>query len=458
MAGKLKLFKEKLSQTREGTSKFKSKLNVFESFLSGVDKTQSQSYAQVILEASGLSVPLPSQAQVVIFYEEIKDPNNILTTKDPKEWTSKEFLQYQTDVRKFQLVEKYKTDGDDKLEEVKEEEKKEAEVKKAKTKFFKLFFDELGDKLFEQIPEDLKPRGAQKITGAISLIIKGLIKVFIPTFLNILESSNLPYFKEKQQEILTLLGWTSLNGLNEAKTELLTNLQAKYCPNPSQLSKIIQQRNGIVEYLNNTQTKLTSSMTTVNIVGDIADTSQQLANIFTQTVRILNTAAGLFPLIPGAVVAIINSLEIVKDTIIFKNDGQPRIPPLQRTISNISIPFNQANSLITKIVLSLSAVDDLIAFCRPEIIEELTPLSAEVMATVAIQLATEDTDEGSQYKGFRLEIETRAFTDTVNQNRALGINSSGIALISGEWSFASDPNVLLQEIKFIIDRDNLKAY
>ena len=238
MAGKLKLFKEKLSQTREGTSKFKSKLNVFESFLSGVDKTQSQSYAQVILEASGLSVPLPNQAQVVIFYKEIKDPNNILTTKDPKEWTSKEFLQYQTDVRKFQLVEKYKTDGDDKLEEVKEEEKKEAEVKKAKTKFFKLFFDELGDNLSKQIPEDLKPRGAQKITGAISLIIKGLIKVFIPTFLNILESSNLPYFKEKQQEILTLLGWTSLNGLNEAKTELLTNLQAKYCPNPSQLSKI----------------------------------------------------------------------------------------------------------------------------------------------------------------------------------------------------------------------------
>ena len=50
------------------------------------------------------------------------------------------------------------------------------------------------------------------------------------------------------------------------------------------------------------------------------------------------------------------------------------------------------------------------------------------------------------------------YTDTVTQKRAVGLNSSGIVLIASEFSFASDPNVLLNEIKFIIDRDNLKAY
>ena len=31
-------------------------------------------------------------------------------------------------------------------------------------------------------------------------------------------------------------------------------------------------------------------------------------------------------------------------------------------------------------------------------------------------------------------------------------------MIATEYSFASDPNVLIRELKFIIDRDDLKAY
>jgi len=57
-----------------------------------------------------------------------------------------------------------------------------------------------------------------------------------------------------------------------------------------------------------------------------------------------------------------------------------------------------------------------------------------------------------------LEIETRAFTPRVDQSRAVGKNNQGIVLVTTDYSFASDPNVLIDEIKFIIDRDNLKAY
>ena len=62
------------------------------------------------------------------------------------------------------------------------------------------------------------------------------------------------------------------------------------------------------------------------------------------------------------------------------------------------------------------------------------------------------------YKGFRLEIEEKPYTDTVSQNRAIGLNQSGVVLIATNYSFASDTNVLINELKFIIDRDNLKAY
>ena len=73
-------------------------------------------------------------------------------------------------------------------------------------------------------------------------------------------------------------------------------------------------------------------------------------------------------------------------------------------------------------------------------------------------MLAEISENESTYKGFILDIETRPFTDTVDQNRAVGKNNSGIIMISTEYSFASDPKVLIDELKYIIDRDNLKAY
>ena len=74
------------------------------------------------------------------------------------------------------------------------------------------------------------------------------------------------------------------------------------------------------------------------------------------------------------------------------------------------------------------------------------------------ELIAASTENDGTYKGFILEIESIPFTDTVNKNRAVGKNRSGIILISTESSFASNPQVLIDELKFIIDRDDLKSY
>jgi hypothetical protein len=46
----------------------------------------------------------------------------------------------------------------------------------------------------------------------------------------------------------------------------------------------------------------------------------------------------------------------------------------------------------------------------------------------------------------------------VNRYRAVGKNQSGIVLIQTELSFTLEPQILINELKLIIDRDNLKAY
>ena len=112
------------------------------------------------------------------------------------------------------------------------------------------------------------------------------------------------------------------------------------------------------------------------------------------------------------------------------------------------------SNLISKLVAILGAFDQLITLCNPELTGELVQFSDSVLSTTANQVIA----DGNTYKGFRLEIETFPYTDTVNRNRAVGKNADGITLISTELSFASDPTVLIEELKLIIDRDNLKAY
>jgi hypothetical protein len=63
----------------------------------------------------------------------------------------------------------------------------------------------------------------------------------------------------------------------------------------------------------------------------------------------------------------------------------------------------------------------------------------------------------STYKGFTFEIEEVPFNNTLTRKRALGINKSGIKLIETQLSFTLDNQVLIDELKLIIDRDNLKA-
>ena len=124
-------------------------------------------------------------------------------------------------------------------------------------------------------------------------------------------------------------------------------------------------------------------------------------------------------------------------------------------VNNFSTPLNQFNSVITSIVRVLSQFDEIITFCSPN--STLENLSIDVLTTIAVDISNE-ADGNGMYKGFRLEIEEKPYTDTVSQNRAVGLNQSGIILFATNYSFASDPNILIDELKFIIDRDNLKAY
>jgi hypothetical protein len=88
----------------------------------------------------------------------------------------------------------------------------------------------------------------------------------------------------------------------------------------------------------------------------------------------------------------------------------------------------------------------------------LIPLNPDLKEIAKVQQEASQTLNDTTYQGFIIEIEEVPFSPTVNRRRAVGLNSQGIKLIETELSFTTDRELLINELKLIIDRDNLKAY
>lgn len=439
---------------------FNNKLKDTKTFLEKANVVEDQTISEIILESSGINIPLPTQDMVIEFYKEIEEPNNILTTIPPDDWTNLQYLEYQSDVRKYRTKVKFQGIKDaTKLKKKKNEEKLEKEEKK----FIRDFINSITNDSIEGIKnnriENSKPQGVQKLGTLLSNISKVLIQTNFPTLLNMVRQVGLDTFETKKQQALEELG---INEVIDELTNLtdpiqIEELKQKLCPTPEVLESLIQQRNGIINFLNSSQQKINSLKETASITGDIADglittatTIKLSAFITNQLSKVAGLAVVLAPLR-----SIITDLQVISNAIQFTSLGEPRIPPLLGAVNNFSTPLNQVNSVITSIVRILSQFDEIITFCSPN--ATLENLSVDVLTTIAVDISNEENGDG-MYKGFRLEIEEKPYTDTVTQRRAVGLNASGVVLIASEFSFASDPQVLINEIKFIIDRDNLKAY
>ena len=104
------------------------------------------------------------------------------------------------------------------------------------------------------------------------------------------------------------------------------------------------------------------------------------------------------------------------------------------------------------------SLDSKIIECSNQLNPVLTPISKNIEDIVLSQTQSIKTQNQSTYNGFIIEIEEVPYTPTVNRRRAIGKNVEGIILIQTELSFTTNDQTLINELKLIIDRDNLKAY
>jgi hypothetical protein len=291
--------------------------------------------------------------------------------------------------------------------------------------------------ILNSVPDNLKVQGQQRLSSLFLDQGSKLLSKVVPGLTEILNKFGIDNIEEQ----------INGDGID------LESLKQEFCPTKPELDRLILKRNNLVDYLNGVGTTLDRLSTTVNFGAGIASLLQGIITTLKTSKTISQIALSFIPFgVPGAAVSAIDTTGDVADKLTFKEDGTPRLPPLTIIASAVSAPISAVQQIIQKVVTILGQVDILISLCDPN--ATLTDTSKTIKDTATISALSDD----GTYKGFRLEIETKKYTDTVNQNRAVGKNSSGIVMIATEYSFASNPNVLIRELKFIIDRDDLKAY
>jgi hypothetical protein len=273
---------------------------------------------------------------------------------------------------------------------------------------------------------DLKPTGAAALQKRILNQGKTLLVTILPALITVATQAGLSELK--------------------AQTPKLPDL----CPNSDLLKSLIQKRNEIVNMLNQIGSSLNA--TTITLTG-VSLTYDIISNLILTTNTIIPIAESTLaatppPALPGAPVVALSKL---KDLI---RDNKPKIDKYKSIIDNTALAISLVSITITVIVNILKSLDALLSKCDPT--SNLIPVSNN-LSNIAEQQQSNNITEQIKYKGFEFQIETVPYTPTVNRIKAVAINSSGIKLIETALSFTENQQTLINELKFIIDRDNLKA-
>ena len=140
------------------------------------------------------------------------------------------------------------------------------------------------------------------------------------------------------------------------------------------------------------------------------------------------------------------------------NSGLPNgvnVQPGQLTIGDIDFQSIDESRIRNILGLSPNAnlnIADLLSgtFLQVQLDEELTKINAET--------AEEGSPIVTEYNGFKLAVETQETETNLDIKRrfAVGKDSQGVTIVKGEPSFASSDQILINELIFTIDQNDLK--
>lgn len=268
-----------------------------------------------------------------------------------------------------------------------------------------------------------------------SIFLSGVDKIIvlrrksINKFTNVIKLRLLPL----AIEIFTLFGITKIQDVN-----------SKTCPPPETLSDVIKKRNSIVKQLNQIYRILIVNSTLAALVLLISNQLKGLIFTINNLPIPLSVPPGI-----GLPVSFILKLESLKDKISEISEDNKKLSK-QILISLIFLVV-----AIVIILIYLKKIDNMIKECSEE--ANLSPLSPELEAI------REQNEEDTQLSpptinGFIFDVvDDKREVGALKRRFAVAKNNQGVILLKGEPSFSANDQILIDELVFYIQSNNLKA-
>ena len=218
-------------------------------------------------------------------------------------------------------------------------------------------------------------------------------------------------------------------------------------PPPEDLESIIAKKNKLVKIIN-------STLKVIEVQTKILAVTQGIINVTDTTYKILKNVptptavAGV-----GIPISVVNNVEDIK---IFLANNIGKFKYVNNTVLNILKLLENALGQ----VLDLLNVLDLFVQYTYET-TGLDPYAEEGIEPELEALTRQEAQQASpvvtEANGFEMDIEVEKTTNKVKRKRAIARNKAGIVMLKGDYSFSSVDQILIDQLVFYIEQNDLKA-
>ena len=291
------------------------------------------------------------------------------------------------------------------------------------------------EEINQATPTDEKEKGIVKLRKVLDTRGLKLKKIIVAAAVPAITQFGISNIKKLLEE----------NDTQEKLQEAISKLKT-LCPTPEKINQLVILKGRYEEQI----VKFYESITTAR---NIAIPSQKVAEALTTTLQVLsaarsagNIALSFLPVTPGAAPALINVQKDVEENL------GPLLEKISKGLSLITSTFVFLAGVLTLVNKLMSLLDILIRLCSEKLGIPYQSTNTVVAASPNLAPKTE------RYKGFTFEILLNTKEVTPYPKRyAVAKDKFNVIQLKSQESYTPNPNILIEELKFVIDRDNLSG-